>query len=285
MPPSAHVSPVARPPLVRAAAVGCGAAAVLLLLLVAVAWAPLLAFDRVVVEGLHPVAVRRPALTEGVRVLSDWVWDPLTLRVLLGVVVLALWRAGEPGPAALLAGVCAVAAAVQQGMKTLVGRERPRLPDPVDSAEFAAFPSGHAMTAAVVCGLLWWAAARAARWTLVRPVAVAGAVSTAGVGLTRVYLGVHWPSDVLGGWLLGACLVAAAVAAYERWAAGRGPRGRRRAGPGPRHADDWTGPRGASAGGRLDGGRAARAGTVGPTPPERREVIADRAIPRVARSA
>ncbi|URM92821.1 phosphatase PAP2 family protein [Streptomyces sp. MRC013] len=166
-----------------------------------------------------------------------------------------------------------------------MGRERPRLPDPVDSAEFAAFPSGHAMTAAVVCGLLWWAAARAARWTLVRPVAVAGAVSTAGVGLTRVYLGVHWPSDVLGGWLLGACLVAAAVAAYERWAAGRGPRGRRRAGPGPRHADDWTGPRGASAGGRLDGGRAARAGTVGPTPPERREVIADRAIPRVARSA
>ncbi|MCP9963708.1 phosphatase PAP2 family protein [Streptomyces somaliensis] len=109
-----------------------------------------------------------------------------------------------------------------------MGRERPRWPDPVDSAEFAAFPSGHAMTAAVVCGLLWWAAARAARRALVRPVAVAGAVSTAGVGLTRVYLGVHWPSDVLGGWLLGACLVAAAVAAYERWAAGRGPRARQR---------------------------------------------------------
>ncbi|MCP9946714.1 phosphatase PAP2 family protein [Streptomyces somaliensis] len=155
-------------------------------------------------------------------------WDPLTLRVLLGVVALALWRAGEPGPAALLVGTCAVAAAVQQGAKTLVGRERPRWPDPVDSAEFAAFPSGHAMTAAVVCGLLWWAAARAARRALVRPVAVAGAVSTAGVGLTRVYLGVHWPSDVLGGWLLGACLVAAAVAAYERWAAGRGPRARQR---------------------------------------------------------
>ncbi|MFJ8695056.1 phosphatase PAP2 family protein [Streptomyces roseolilacinus] len=221
MRPPTHTPPVDRFPLVRAVAVGCGAAAVALLLLVALAWAPLLALDRAVVEELHPTAVRRPVLTEGVRVLSDWVWDPLTLRILLAVVAVALWRAGEPGPAGLLVAVCAVAAAVQQGVKALVGRERPQWSDPVDSAEFAAFPSGHAMTAAVVCGLLWWVAARTARRALVRPVVVAGAVSTVGVGLTRVYLGVHWPSDVLAGWLLGACLVAAAVVAYERWTAAR----------------------------------------------------------------
>ncbi|URN18258.1 MULTISPECIES: phosphatase PAP2 family protein [Streptomyces] len=209
-------------PLVRAVAVGCGTAALVLLLLVTTAWAPLLAFDRAVAEGLHPLAVRRPALTEGMRVLSDWVWDPLTLRLLLGAVAVALWRAGERGPAALLAVMGLLAAAVQHGAKALVGRERPRWPDPVDSAEFAAFPSGHAMTAAVVCGLLWWAAARTARRALAGPVAAVGTVSAVGVGVTRVYLGVHWPSDVLGGWLLGACLAAAAVLAYERWAAARG---------------------------------------------------------------
>ncbi|MDT9684433.1 phosphatase PAP2 family protein [Streptomyces sp. TRM76323] len=222
MTPPVHAPSPARFPLLRAVAVGCGAATVALLLLVAVAWAPLIAFDRAVVEELHLTAVRRPVLTEGMRVLSDWVWDPLTLRILLVVVAVALWRAGEPGPAGLLVVVCGVAAAVQQGVKALVGRERPRWSDPVDSAEFAAFPSGHAMTAAVVCGLLWWAAARTARRALVRPVVVAGVVSTAGVGLTRVYLGVHWPSDVLAGWLLGACLVAAAAGAYERWTAARG---------------------------------------------------------------
>lgn len=43
-----------------------------------------------------------------------------------------------------------------------------------------------------------------------------GAVSVLGVGLTRVWLGVHWPSDVVGGWLLGAMLVALAVVVHQR---------------------------------------------------------------------
>jgi undecaprenyl-diphosphatase len=46
-------------------------------------------------------------------------------------------------------------------------------------------------------------------------------VSVLGVGLTRIWLGVHWPSDVVGGWLLGALLVALAVTSYERWRGGK----------------------------------------------------------------
>ncbi|MFD3357091.1 phosphatase PAP2 family protein [Streptomyces fradiae] len=214
-------SPPTRPrsPLLPAVAVGCGAAALVLLVLVAAGWAPLLAFDRAVADELHTAAVRRSALTEAMRVLTDWVWDPVTLRLLLAAAAVALWRSGRPGMAGLLVAAGLVAAGVQHLVKALVGRDRPRWPDPVDTADFAAFPSGHAMTAAVVCGLLWWVAVRLGPRALARPVLVAGAVSTAGVGLTRVYLGVHWPSDVLGGWLLGACLVAVAVGAYERRAA------------------------------------------------------------------
>jgi undecaprenyl-diphosphatase len=52
----------------------------------------------------------------------------------------------------------------------------------------------------------------------VRCTAVALAVvSVVGVGLTRVWLGVHRPSDVVGGWLIGALVVALAVGAYGRW--------------------------------------------------------------------
>src|SRR5437868_6442408 len=84
----------------------------------------------------------------------------------------------------------------------LIDRPRPVWPDPVDSARYAAFPSGHAMTATVVCGLLLWLlhhhGAGRALWRTALTTAV---VSVAGAGLTRVWLGVHWPSDVLGGWL------------------------------------------------------------------------------------
>src|SRR2546430_2671644 len=81
----------------------------------------------------------------------------------------------------------------------------------VDWASYAAFPSGHAMTATVVCGLLLWLLHRYGPGRAVWRTALAmGVVSVLGVGLTRVWLGVHWPSDVVGGWLLGAMLVALA---------------------------------------------------------------------------
>ncbi|MFD8637916.1 phosphatase PAP2 family protein, partial [Streptomyces sp. NPDC059656] len=54
------------------------------------------------------------------------------------------------------------------------------------------------------------------------------AVSVVGVGYTRVALGVHWVSDVLGGWLLGLAVVTATTAAFEAW---RADVGRRRTTP------------------------------------------------------
>jgi undecaprenyl-diphosphatase len=105
----------------------------------------------------------------------------------------------------------------QQSLKAAVGRARPVWPDPVDSAHYAAFPSGHAMTATVVCGLLLWLLQLYGAGRALRRTALALAVvSVVGVGLTRVWLGVHWPSDVLGGWLLGALVVALAVMTHER---------------------------------------------------------------------
>jgi undecaprenyl-diphosphatase len=196
-----------------------GALFVLLLTLVVSRWGPLWSLDRGVDSDLHALAVAHSGWTHANRVLTDWVWDPLTMRGLLGLAALwALWR-HELWTATWLV-VCGVVGGVlEQGTKSAVGRHRPRWPHPVDSAHYASFPSGHAMTAAIVCGALLWLFIRrtsaGARW---RGSAWAlAAVSVVGVGFTRVYLGVHWPSDVLGGWLLGGIVVAGAAAVFSPW--------------------------------------------------------------------
>lgn len=188
-----------------------------LLTLVAVHWSPLLALDRAIATALHRTAVADPGLTQVNRVFSDWVWDPWTFRALLAVVVIALLRRKRWALGCWVAGTAVAGTALQQVLKAVVGRHRPVWPDPVDSAQYAAFPSGHAMTAAVAGGLaLWLLRLYGTRRRWLWCAASLTAVSVAGVGFTRVYLGVHWATDVLGGWFLGAALVAAAAITYPR---------------------------------------------------------------------
>ncbi|MFD9372997.1 phosphatase PAP2 family protein [Streptomyces sp. NPDC060020] len=194
-----------------------------LTVLVVARWRPLFSFDGRVSGDLHAHAVAHPGVTHAMRVLSDWVWDPWTMRALAAVACVLLWWRGDRERALRVALAVVVATAVQQGLKALVGRERPVWPDPVDSAQYAAYPSGHAMTATVVCGMLLWLLPRPGSRALPPPRArplpawapaaawAVAAVSVLGVGFTRVYLGVHWPSDVLAGWLLGVVVVALAA--------------------------------------------------------------------------
>ncbi|MFD4918075.1 phosphatase PAP2 family protein [Streptomyces virginiae] len=200
--------------------IGCALLAAALTTLVVAGWRPLIAYDERVARDLHAHAVTHPAVTRSMRVLSDWVWDPWTMRALAAVACVLLWWRGDRRRALLVALVTLAASALQQGLKLLVGRDRPVWSDPVDSAQYAAYPSGHAMTATVVCGLLLWllprpppgrapGVRRVAAWTV-------AVVSVLGVGFTRVYLGVHWPSDVLAGWLLGVALVALATSVSVR---------------------------------------------------------------------
>ncbi|MFI5483953.1 phosphatase PAP2 family protein [Streptomyces rubiginosohelvolus] len=199
-----------------------GAAALLLLVLVAARWSPLMSLDRSVADALHRHAVGDPGLVHVNRVLTDWVWDPWTMRALIAVAVIALWWRGARRLALWTAATSLLATLLQQGLKAAVGRERPQWTDPVDSANFAAFPSGHAMTAVVTCGLLLWLlrlyGAGPGLWGTALAVAV---VSAIGVAATRVYLGVHWLTDVVGGALLGVAVVALSAAGYARYTAPR----------------------------------------------------------------
>ncbi|MBN0043561.1 phosphatase PAP2 family protein [Streptomyces actuosus] len=220
-----HTPPAAPPPRrdeERRAALRAGIALALcagmLTALVATEWRPLVDTDARVARTTHRWATDAPGLTHAVRILTDWVWDPWTMRLLAALAAVWLVRRYAAWLTAVwLVGTCALAVLAEQGVKAAVGRPRPVWPDPVDSAHYAAYPSGHAMTATVVCGLLLWLVHRYGAGRRVRRTAAAVAVvSVVGVGATRVWLGVHWLSDVVGGWLLGALVVALAVAVRPR---------------------------------------------------------------------
>ncbi|UUU35990.1 phosphatase PAP2 family protein [Streptomyces sp. CA-210063] len=217
-------APPHRPSTTRTARVAAAFAApsVLLLVLVALSWGPLMSLDESIAHTTHRWAVAESGMTHAFRILTDWVWDPVTMRLLAAATAIWLvWRHREWWLATWLAVTSAAGTAVQQGLKAAVGRERPAWPDPVDSAHYAAFPSGHAMTATVVFGLLLWLLhLYGAGRVLMRTALAVAVVSVVGVGVTRIWLGVHWASDVLGGWLLGGLTIALAVLTFEKW---RGP--------------------------------------------------------------
>ncbi|WNI20573.1 phosphatase PAP2 family protein [Streptomyces sp. ITFR-16] len=196
----------------------------LLLVLVEGKWRPLRTVDASAAGRLHHLALDHPAWTSTLRFLSDWVWDPLTLRCVLAVLTAwLLWR--RAWRLAAWAGVTAVAGGLTGLLvKTVVERARPSLEDPVARAPGFSFPSGHAMTATTSFAVLLLVLlplvprrGRALCW------AVAG-LSVLGVGFTRVALGVHWFSDVVGGWLLGLAVVASTAWAFEAWRADSGRR-------------------------------------------------------------
>jgi len=115
----------------------------------------------------------------------------------------------------------------QDGLKRLVARPRPQL---WESAEWAispgtyAFPSGHALATAAIFTLAAHSLGRI--WPRGRKAfAVAAAALVLWVGFGRLYLGVHWPSDVLAGWALGFGLAVAAIR-YVEAHEGRAPRPR-----------------------------------------------------------
>ena len=86
------------------------------------------------------------------------------------------------------------------GLKHLIQRGRPVFDDPLFSLPTYSFPSGHAMASTVFYGLLAIYVSVSARQRHAAPVAIGAAVlMVALVSFSRVYLGLHYPSDVMGG--------------------------------------------------------------------------------------
>ncbi len=188
----------------------------LLLALVEVGWEPLREVDRGVAAGLNELLVERDGVVFATQLLTD-LGGGATWWVLLSVATAYLLVRRQPGLALFVAVTGLGGALLNRAVKAAVGRARPELAEPLSQAGGFAFPSGHTMSSAigVTVLLIVFLPLLAARWR--RPAVVAGALFAIAVGLSRIVLGVHWVSDVLGGWLLSAVWLLVMTALFRPW--------------------------------------------------------------------
>lgn len=146
---------------------------------------------------------RTPLLTATLSTITYVGWYPVAAALTLAGLVPLLWR--KMVADAILLAAAASSALATHGLKVLVGRPRPDYAIVESVPQSMGFPSGHAAFASLLGGVLiylvWQHVDNALlRWTG----CVAVGLLVLAVGVSRVYLGVHWPSDVLGGYLFGA---------------------------------------------------------------------------------
>ena len=157
------------------------------------------------------VAHRTGWLTSVFRVVTWLASIVVIIPVALVVAVFFAWRRRRWGPLVLLTAAIAGAAASYTLIKAAVGRPRPPPAIWIGHFSGAAFPSGHA-TQSVACyaTLAFILGAGRSAWAKTALGSAAVLIALI-VGASRIYLGAHWLTDVLGGYALGTLLVAVIV--------------------------------------------------------------------------
>ena len=180
------------------------------------------AFDRSIYEELY--AGRRPTLLAIARMVTA-LGEPTVLIVAGFAAAAWLWwrRRGRLALALLL--VILVGRGLAEAQKYSIARVRPAIEPHLVVVKTSSFPSGHASSSMIFYLTLALALTRNRRW---HGLAVACAVLLSLlIGVSRVMLGVHWPSDVVGGWSFGMLWVLLTLAPTERLFS-RGRQGLRR---------------------------------------------------------
>jgi undecaprenyl-diphosphatase len=177
------------------------------------------AFDARVSAAVQ--AWRNPQLTAAVLRITDFGDTTIVLAICAALIGLALYRKNwrEAGLVVVVVGGGRLLGTVAQN--AICRTRPPQASALIPLPKTFAFPSGHSITATLLYGLigfLLWQALREP-WQRVLAVVACGALIVA-IGLSRIYLGVHWPSDVLAGWLLGGAWVSLVCGAYLSWKRG-----------------------------------------------------------------
>jgi membrane-associated phospholipid phosphatase len=161
------------------------------------------------------VAHRQPAI-DGVALAITTALGPLEIAMLATVVAVAVGIKSRSALASLTVLVSVGAAsALCWLIKVLVARTRPPLAVQETLETDYSFPSGHVTGTAALVGILAVAVGLLASRAVKALVVVGGVIAVSAVGLSRLYLGVHWLTDVMAGVLLAAAVVTVGAAALD----------------------------------------------------------------------
>jgi undecaprenyl-diphosphatase len=184
------------------------------LLLVRLRWAPLESADHGAAAHLNSMVAAHPAVVRAVKAVT-WLGSGGVLWTLIGVaaVVLAIRRRWRLTVYLLVTGAGALV--LDPVLKSLVGRLRPVVANPIAHGNGNSFPSGHALGSIVCYGALFLVFLPAVRGGRRRVFTALTVTLVAAIGVSRLLLGVHYLSDVLGAWALGITWLGVTAFAFE----------------------------------------------------------------------
>jgi undecaprenyl-diphosphatase len=169
------------------------------------------ALDRQIYQALY--AGDRPSLRAAAHFFTA-LGEPTALIAAGAAVLLWLWYAGRGRLGVALFAVAMLGRGLSELQKYWIARPRPTLEAHLVVVKTSSFPSGHAASSMIFYTTMALALTVGTRWHRVA-VACAIALSLL-IGASRVMLGVHWPSDVIGGWSFGMLWVLLTLPLSER---------------------------------------------------------------------
>ena len=174
-------------------------------------------FDSTLQTAVHGLTT--PSLTRLMLALT-WLGAIKIFAPAMAAAVLWLAYRGRIHEAALLSGGIAGAFVLNEALKLHFHRPRPQLPWSIGDEHTFSYPSGHSLFAVVLYGTLAYLALRMPRRERRSlPVLLLAMLMPLSIGLSRIYLGMHYPTDVLAGWLAGDLWLAAIIIVDKTWAA------------------------------------------------------------------
>ena len=187
-----------------------------------------------VVENDGIAALDQPTLDQAVQQRTEtnvqvvtWfthLGGPVGMTIIAAIITgVMIWRWRSRTPLILMVIAVAGSLTLTTVGKNLVGRARPPLEDAVPPYEYAfSFPSGHALNSTVIAGIVAYLLVRRlkTRRAKVLTVVIAAAWAIA-MGLSRVFLGHHWLTDVAVAWLIGGAWLAVLITAHQLFLATR----------------------------------------------------------------
>jgi len=181
----------------------------------------LIGLDTSAARHLHDWVRGSDDLVQNLKILTFF-GSPVWFYIIVIPAMIWVWRRGHVRLAVFLAVTALGGGLLDTVVKEVVDRPRPSLIDPVATAHGKSFPSGHTMSSTFVYGalLLVFLPVIGRRY---RPVVIGGtALLVVAIGFSRLALGVHYITDVLGGIVLGLAWLAASTAAFSTWRVERG---------------------------------------------------------------